>query len=276
MRLHSRWIGEDMDPILVTGGASRNPGILRILADVFQATIVPLQVSNSSALGAALRAAQAVGGTSWEELARRFSAPAHDLAVKPDPTTRAVYDEARPGARAPAERGSGTTVCKGVKETHAGFVLFSHRTHSLRRTRFRICPVLPLLRQGSHRARQAHGGSPAHGGVLLAHLCLGREGHVRRRDFPAALAGRGRRARGRQAAGRGGLRFLLAPGRALLLFPRSRRLARGPQPGRDQQVARRDGRCSGRPHAAHRREAAVGHRQSVLAPALHGGRCHQP
>ena len=28
LRLHSRWIGEDMDPILVTGGASRNRGIL--------------------------------------------------------------------------------------------------------------------------------------------------------------------------------------------------------------------------------------------------------
>jgi xylulokinase len=83
-----------MDPILVTGGASRNPGILRILADVFQATIVPLQVSNSSALGAAVRAAQAVGGTSWDELARRFSAPAHHLAVGPNPSARAVYDQA--------------------------------------------------------------------------------------------------------------------------------------------------------------------------------------
>ena len=94
MRLFSRWIGEDMNPILVTGGASRNRGILRILADVFQARIVPLQVSNSSALGAALRAAQAVGGTSWEELARRFSAPANHLAMKPDPRTLAMYDEA--------------------------------------------------------------------------------------------------------------------------------------------------------------------------------------
>ena len=94
LRLHSRWIGEDMNPILVTGGASRNPGILRILADVFQARIVPLQVSNSSALGGALRAAQAVDGTAWEELARRFSAPASHLAVEPDPATRAVYEEA--------------------------------------------------------------------------------------------------------------------------------------------------------------------------------------
>jgi xylulokinase len=94
LRLHSRFVGEDMDPILVTGGASQNPGILRVLADVFQATIVPLQVSNSSALGAALRAAQAVGGTAWDELALRFSTPATPLAVAPNPAVRAVYDEA--------------------------------------------------------------------------------------------------------------------------------------------------------------------------------------
>ena len=94
LRLHSRWIGEDMNPILVTGGASKNPGILRVLADVFQARIVPLKVSNSSALGGALRAAQAVGGTAWEELARCFSAPAIHLAVEPDPATRALYDKA--------------------------------------------------------------------------------------------------------------------------------------------------------------------------------------
>ena len=94
LRLHSRWIGEDMNPILVTGGASKNPGILRVLADVFQARIVPLQVSNSSALGGALRAAQAVAGTAWAELARRFSAPANHLAVEPDPATRWVYEQA--------------------------------------------------------------------------------------------------------------------------------------------------------------------------------------
>jgi xylulokinase len=93
LRFFSRWIGENFDPILVTGGASRNRGILRVLADVFQATVVPLQVSNSSALGAALRAAQAVGGYAWEDLSRRFSAPANHLAVQPNPATRAVYED---------------------------------------------------------------------------------------------------------------------------------------------------------------------------------------
>lgn len=93
LRLHGAFIGEDVETVLVTGGASRNPAILRILADVFQARIAPLAVSNSSALGAALRAAQALEGAPWSALFARFSAPDHSRAVDPDPATRAVYED---------------------------------------------------------------------------------------------------------------------------------------------------------------------------------------
>jgi len=92
MRLHAEWIGEATDRILVTGGASKNPAILRVLADVFQADIVPLRVSNSSALGGALRAAQAVEGPSWDELFARFAAPDHTRRVAPDRSTKVIYD----------------------------------------------------------------------------------------------------------------------------------------------------------------------------------------
>jgi xylulokinase len=93
LRLHSRFIGEQLDPILVTGGASQNRAILQVLADVFQARMLPLSVSNSSALGGALRAAQAVGGLDWSALARRFSAPQTDKAVLPNSNTRGTYEE---------------------------------------------------------------------------------------------------------------------------------------------------------------------------------------
>jgi len=94
MRLHAAFIGETVDTLLVTGGASRNAGILRVLADVFQARIVPLAVAtNSSALGGALRAAAAVGGAGWDDLFRRFCAPDTAHAVEPDPSTRSVYAE---------------------------------------------------------------------------------------------------------------------------------------------------------------------------------------
>ena len=93
MRLHSDWIGEKMHTILVTGGASRNRGLLRVLADVFQATIMPLPVSNASALGGALRAAQAAENCAWDSLFARFCPPDRAMAVAPDPSTRQVYEE---------------------------------------------------------------------------------------------------------------------------------------------------------------------------------------
>ena len=70
MQRHSDWIGERPRSVRVTGGASKNRGILQVLADVFDARIETLSVSNSAALGAALRAAQAGTGLSWAELLR--------------------------------------------------------------------------------------------------------------------------------------------------------------------------------------------------------------
>ena len=92
MRHYSDWIGETPSTILVTGGASKNRGILQVLADVFQAELRTLAVSNSSALGGALRAAQAVEGRPYAELFAAFSAPGPER-ILPDPATRAVYAE---------------------------------------------------------------------------------------------------------------------------------------------------------------------------------------
>ena len=92
MRLHSAFIGQPPARILVTGGASKNPGILRVLADVFQAEIVPLRVANSSALGGALRAAQAIEGRPWGDLYARFAAPDPDRRVAPDPGSKVTYE----------------------------------------------------------------------------------------------------------------------------------------------------------------------------------------
>jgi xylulokinase len=92
MRIHSAFIGQPPARILVTGGASKNPGILRVLADVFQAEIVPLRVANSSALGGALRAAQAIEGLPWGDLFARFAAPDADRRVAPDPGSKVTYE----------------------------------------------------------------------------------------------------------------------------------------------------------------------------------------
>jgi hypothetical protein len=48
-------------------------------------------VSNSSALGGALRAAQAVEGTPWSDLFARFAAPDLDRRVAPDEGSKVTY-----------------------------------------------------------------------------------------------------------------------------------------------------------------------------------------
>ena len=92
MRQYSDWIGETPKALLATGGASKNRGILQVLADVFQAEVRTLAVANSSALGGALRAAQAVEGRPYSELFAIFSAPGA-VAVTPTPGVTSVYAE---------------------------------------------------------------------------------------------------------------------------------------------------------------------------------------
>ncbi len=93
MRRYSDWIGRAPDRILATGGASSNQGVLRVIADVFQAEVGRLRVKNASALGAALRAAHTVGAVDWGTLFERFAAPDPAVALRPAPGTRQIYEE---------------------------------------------------------------------------------------------------------------------------------------------------------------------------------------
>lgn len=91
MRLHSRWVGTPTTQLLLTGGASNNPAIAKIFADVFGAPVLRLSVSDSAALGAALRAAEAACGAKMAYLEAVFCAPAPGV-VQPDPALRSAYD----------------------------------------------------------------------------------------------------------------------------------------------------------------------------------------
>lgn len=75
LRLHSRWVGDRADQLLLTGGASENPAIAQVYADVFGAPVRRLAVADSAALGAAMRAAQAALGAPLADLEARFSSP---------------------------------------------------------------------------------------------------------------------------------------------------------------------------------------------------------
>jgi xylulokinase len=98
MAMHSSWMGVRVHTIHATGGASANREILQVMADVFGAEVYQFEVTNSAALGAALRAAHAdVSGDgrheSWPEIVRGFAEPVASSLIRPDVERHAMYDE---------------------------------------------------------------------------------------------------------------------------------------------------------------------------------------
>lgn len=82
MRILSQWIG-DFTTIRVTGGASRSKALAQLIADMFQARVEFIAVPDSSALGAAMRAAQATGSFTWRDLSNKFAGSTDSLAPTP-------------------------------------------------------------------------------------------------------------------------------------------------------------------------------------------------
>lgn len=93
MRLHSQWMEVKAERIRLTGGAAKNDGIAQMVADVFQAPVERLEVSNSAALGAALIAATAAGAD-LKALQRTFCQASSEAVLHPDPALAPVYEAA--------------------------------------------------------------------------------------------------------------------------------------------------------------------------------------
>jgi len=93
MRLHSQWMEVKAERIRLTGGASKNDGIPQLVADVFQAPVERLAVTNSAALGAALIAATAAGHD-LSSLQQKFCQASPGSALQPDPALGPVYQDA--------------------------------------------------------------------------------------------------------------------------------------------------------------------------------------
>jgi len=92
-RLHAEAMGLKAKRIRVTGGASRNPAIVRIIADVFQCPVECQETTNSAALGAALRALAALlPDTPLPEIVAPFARVLS--CTEPDPATATVYANA--------------------------------------------------------------------------------------------------------------------------------------------------------------------------------------
>src|SRR5579859_1859841 len=96
-RLHAQWMKVEPDCIYATGGASNDPALLRVMADVMNCRVLRIEISKSAALGAALLAArgwlvQAGEKPGWEEVVAGFTDPIPGSEVRPDPKAARVYD----------------------------------------------------------------------------------------------------------------------------------------------------------------------------------------
>jgi len=92
MKLQTRWMGLRPETIYLTGGASRNDAIARILADIFQTRVQRLATSDAVALGGALRAAASLGFP-VADLEERFCRPEAEPPMEPTPEAGRVYGQ---------------------------------------------------------------------------------------------------------------------------------------------------------------------------------------
>jgi xylulokinase len=97
MRLHSQWIGESPKIIYVTGGASKDKAILQIIADIYNVDVVQFEVSDSAALGSALRAVKTyyneIGDNKpWVDIVKPFTFM-REIVITPRKHYKKLYDD---------------------------------------------------------------------------------------------------------------------------------------------------------------------------------------
>jgi xylulokinase len=89
-----------IERIIATGGAAINRALLQVMANVFGVDVYRLDVENSAALGAALRAYHAerlAAGepVSWNTVVSEFTEPHPGHRVSPNPKLVTLYEELR-------------------------------------------------------------------------------------------------------------------------------------------------------------------------------------
>ncbi|MFW9947768.1 MAG: xylulokinase, partial [Candidatus Odinarchaeota archaeon] len=98
MRLHSEWINEKPEEIYATGGASANREILQIAANIFNKKIRIFEISNSAALGAALRSIKSYYDSlekekAWSIIVNNFLEIQKSDLIKPLSEYKELYDD---------------------------------------------------------------------------------------------------------------------------------------------------------------------------------------
>jgi len=98
MRLHSEWIQEQSEEIYATGGASANKEILQIASNIFNTKIYQFEITNSAALGAALRSVKSYFDSinkriNWTTLVNQFLKIQDNYIIQPNNKYKKLYDE---------------------------------------------------------------------------------------------------------------------------------------------------------------------------------------
>jgi xylulokinase len=97
MRLHSGWIKEKPEEIYATGGASVNKDILQVAADIFNTKLRMFKITNSAALGAALRSAKSYydyikSNKNWDQIINDFVKFQQTDLILPNIKYKELYD----------------------------------------------------------------------------------------------------------------------------------------------------------------------------------------
>lgn len=96
MRLHSEWINEKPKEIYTTGGASANREILQVVANIFNTKIRIFEISDSAALGAALRSVKSYYDflgeeIKWSKIVSRILHIQNSEVIKPSGNYKELY-----------------------------------------------------------------------------------------------------------------------------------------------------------------------------------------
>jgi xylulokinase len=94
--LHAGWVGNRPRRLIATAGGSQNAGLLKVIAEVFGAEVQTLEVKESAALGAAMRAAHAWleergAAVGWSDLFRTAVKPGAGRSIRPSVGASLIY-----------------------------------------------------------------------------------------------------------------------------------------------------------------------------------------
>ena len=97
---HASLVSTTIERVIATGGAAVNRAILQVMANVFGVDVYRLDVDNSAALGAALRAYHAERRHAgepvpWQTAVSEFTEPNPGHRVSPNPRHVKMYAELR-------------------------------------------------------------------------------------------------------------------------------------------------------------------------------------